>query len=157
MSSDSYPALTGQRPPDAGPSDGAVMVEMGLRAAEVASIRLEDIDWRHSILRIHETKSGRERLLPLPRRPGCAIARYLHRWRPLTSERSLFVRHRKVPGFALTPGLVRRAMRRAYAPAGFPLEWCVARTFFLATLPPLGCFGAARPGRRSPMFWGIAR
>ena len=100
------------------------MVEMGLRAAEVASIRLEDIDWRRSILRIHETKSGRERLLPLPRRPGCAIARYLRRSRPLTSERSLFVRHRKLPGSALTPELVRGAMRRAYARAGFPLEWC---------------------------------
>jgi site-specific recombinase XerD len=99
------------------------MVAMGLRASEVAGIKLQDIDWRQSILHIRETKCRRMRMLPLPKRPGRAIARYLRQARPRNKEASLFVRYSVPRGSALTPELVRGAMRRAYARAGFPPEW----------------------------------
>jgi len=100
------------------------MVEMGLRAAEVARMRLRDIDWRQSILHIRETKGARERALPLPHRPGRAIARYVRQGRPRTTGKSLFVRHSVPLGTPLTPELVRGAMRRAYARVGLPPQWC---------------------------------
>jgi integrase/recombinase XerD len=99
------------------------MVEMGLRASEVSGLQLKDIDWRRSLLRVRDAKNLRERVLPLPYGPGRAIACYLRHGRPCTTEGAVFVRHRVPHGAPLTPELVRGAMRRAYARAGFPTHW----------------------------------
>jgi integrase/recombinase XerD len=99
------------------------MAGMGLRASEVAKLTLADIDWREGTVRVPSTKCRRVRLLPLPPRPGGAIACYLRYGRPATDSPQLFVRHRIPIGRALTPELVRGAMRRAYARAAFPSTW----------------------------------
>ena len=99
------------------------MVEMGLRASEVANLALSGIDWRHGTIRIPTLKCKRIRLLPLPQRPGAAIADYLRKGRPKTDSPFLFVRFTVPRGTALSTELVRGAMRRAYARAGFPHTW----------------------------------
>ncbi|MBW2220411.1 MAG: tyrosine-type recombinase/integrase, partial [Deltaproteobacteria bacterium] len=53
------------------------MTDLGLRASEVAKIKLHDIDWQQSILHIKTTKSRRDRNLPIPNRLGKAIVRYI--------------------------------------------------------------------------------
>ena len=58
-----------------------LMMAYGLRALSVAHLLLEDIDWRHSRLRIRAEKGGKEVLLPLLEPVGEALIRYL-RHRP---------------------------------------------------------------------------
>src|ERR1019366_3994018 len=90
-------------------------VDLGLRASEVAALMLDDIDWRNGTIQIAAGKSGRGRLLPLPKRVGGAIVDYLKRGRPATACRSLFIRFTMPAGTPVSCAVVRRAARRAYA------------------------------------------
>ena len=69
------------------------LVELGLRAGEVAKMQLADIDWQKSVVTIAAGKSRRERLLPLTQRVGKAVASYLRYGRRTTSAGTVFVRH----------------------------------------------------------------
>ena len=96
-----------------------LIIGLGLRCAEVAALRLEDIDWRLGTLLIGPGKQRRERLLPLPMEVGQALADYLHKGRPQTPCRFLLVCHRIPLGEAMTRERVRGAVRRAMTRAGF--------------------------------------
>jgi site-specific recombinase XerD len=61
-----------------------VMLRLGLRATEVATLRLDDLDWRVGQLTVHG-KGDRVDQLPLPVDVGEAIAGYLCRGRPRTA------------------------------------------------------------------------
>ena len=58
-----------------------LMLRLGLRAHEVATLRLEDIDWRAGQVTVHG-KRARVDQLPLPADVGKVIAGYLQRGRP---------------------------------------------------------------------------
>jgi integrase/recombinase XerD len=69
-----------------------LMLRLGLRASEVATLRLDDLDWRAGQLAVHG-KGGRVDELPLPVDVGEAIAAYLRRGRPPTATvREVFLR-----------------------------------------------------------------
>jgi len=69
-----------------------VLLRLGLRAAEVAGLRLDDIDWRTGEI-VVRGKGRREDRLPLPVDVGEAIAAYLRRGRSRgTSHREVFLR-----------------------------------------------------------------
>lgn len=89
--------------------------ELGLRAGEVAALRLEDLDWRSAVLRVPACKVGRERELPLAARAGRAIADYLRHGRPATPDRHVFVRHRPLCGTPVNTAVIQTAVQRAYA------------------------------------------
>jgi site-specific recombinase XerD len=77
----------------AGRRDYAVivlMLRLGLRCAEVAALRLEDIDWRAGLITVHG-KHGRVDQLPLPVDVGEALAGYLRRGRPRSAAREVFM------------------------------------------------------------------
>jgi site-specific recombinase XerD len=63
----------------------------GLRAGEVVTLRLQDIDWAHDRLKIRHSKTGAHSELPLLRAPGEAILEYLRRGRPKTNCREVFL------------------------------------------------------------------
>jgi site-specific recombinase XerD len=68
-----------------GRRDRAILVclaRLGLRAGELASVELHDIDWRQGTLRLQHTKNGRSAELPLLEDVGQALASYLRRDRP---------------------------------------------------------------------------
>ena len=93
-----------------------LMLRLGLRAREVATLRLEDLDWRAGQLTVHG-KGSRVDELPLPADVGEAIAAYLRRGRPRDATvRSVFLRVQPPQG-ALTRGgvtaIVAGAARRA--------------------------------------------
>lgn len=93
-----------------------MLVRLGLRAGEIASLTLDDIDWRAGELVVCSKGSRRERL-PLPAEVGEAIVVWLRDGRPVTAEgRTVFVRvrapHGAVTRGAIT-GLVHSAGRRA--------------------------------------------
>jgi site-specific recombinase XerD len=72
-----------------GKRDYAILVllsRLGLRAAEVAALCLEDIDWRAGEIVVHGKGRSEERL-PLPSDVGAAAADYLRRGRPVCPQR----------------------------------------------------------------------
>jgi len=64
----------------------------GLRACEVASLTLDDIDWRNERMHIRERKSGNTTTYPLSKIVGEAIVDYLQKGRPATTHREIFLR-----------------------------------------------------------------
>jgi site-specific recombinase XerD len=68
-----------------------LLAKLGLRADEVATLTLDDIDWRASELLVRA--KGRQRTrMPIPPDVGAAIVAYLRDGRPKSSCRRLFVR-----------------------------------------------------------------
>jgi len=77
-----------------GRRDHAVVMmlsQLGLRACELASLRLDDIRWHDAVVSVRGAKSGRERVLPLPQDVGVAIAGYLRDGRPPSNLREVFL------------------------------------------------------------------
>lgn len=66
----------------------------GLRAGEVTTLRLEDVDWRREVLRVRQSKTGAYSELPLLPAVGCALVDYLQKGRPETRVREVFIRER---------------------------------------------------------------
>lgn len=103
----------------AGRRDYAILLllaRLGLRAGEVASLRLDDIDWQAGQLRVRG-KAGQRSALPLTAEVGQAIAAYLQHGRAHSHDRHLFLRARApVRGFlgASAVGcVVRHRLERA--------------------------------------------
>ena len=93
----------------------ALLVRLGLRPGEVASLRLDDIDWRAGELAV-TGKGHRIERLPLPVDAGEAVAEYLRDGRPATAEgRTVFVRfrapHRSLSVTGVTDTVNRTAQR----------------------------------------------
>jgi site-specific recombinase XerD len=95
------------------------LAHLGLRAVDVAGLTLDDIDWRHGVVRLGG-KPRRVSLLPLPATVGHALVAYLRGGRPATSHRGVFVRH-VAPIRPLDRGGVRAAIRRAFDRSGVPV------------------------------------
>ena len=95
------------------------LTDLGLRCADTAGLRLEDIDWVAGTIRLAGTKTRRVDILPLPATTGAAIAAYLRNERPSTLDRALFVRHVAPFDIPLGKGMVRRAVLAAYQRCGW--------------------------------------
>jgi site-specific recombinase XerD len=94
-----------------------VLARLGLRAAEVAGLSLEDVDWRAGEL-IVRGKGERSERLPLPHDVGETIVRYLRHGRPGSAQdRGVFVRVR-APHHRLSPGGVTYVVEAAALRAG---------------------------------------
>ena len=94
-----------------------VLARLALRAAEVAALSLEDIDWRAGEL-VVRGKGARCERLPLPTDVGEAIVGYLRDGRPASAlDRSVFVRVR-APHHRLSPGAVTYVVEAAALRAG---------------------------------------
>jgi integrase len=115
-----------------------VLARLGLRAGEVAALRLGDIDWRAGEIAVHG-KAGRHDRLPLTQEAGEAIAGWLQDSRPRCASAAVFTRvlapiaacrtgpyrgwcarpasGRACPRWVLT-GCATRSRRRRCGPAG---------------------------------------
>jgi len=93
-----------------------VLLRLGLRACEVAALRLADIDWRTGQITVHG-KGQRVDQLPLPVEVGAAIAAYLRHARPRTDRREVFLRV-IAPRIGLGRGGVSLIVRHACVRAG---------------------------------------
>lgn len=68
-----------------------LLARLGLRAGEVVTLLLDDVDWDAGRMRVRG-KGGRDAWLPLPTDVGEAIAAYLEHARPSARDRHLFLR-----------------------------------------------------------------
>jgi integrase/recombinase XerD len=103
----------------AGRRDYAILLllaRLGLRAGEIVSLELEDIDWNASCIEV-KGKGGRRNQLPLSKDVGDAIAAYLQHGRPRTACRRVFLRAtapvRGFLGASAVSTVVRHALVRA--------------------------------------------
>jgi site-specific recombinase XerD len=93
-----------------------LLVRLGLRAAEVAALALDDFDWRAGEVLIRGKGEHVERL-PLPVDVGDAVAGYLRRGRPESLQRAVFLRvHAPIRG--LRPSGVAAVVHDACVRAG---------------------------------------
>jgi site-specific recombinase XerD len=96
-----------------------LMARLGLRAGEIASLRLDDIDWRAGTMVIRG-KGGRLDQLPLPPDAGQAVADYLRHGRPASGCRAVFL-HACGPAVPVTGHCVTMIPRSASRRAGLPV------------------------------------
>jgi Tol biopolymer transport system component len=98
-----------------------LIATLGLRNQEVRNLKLTEIHWQAGEIRLAETKSRRERALPLPLELGSALAEYVLQGRPQLEVPQVFVRHRAPLGpITSTNGIgniVRKHLLRARIPA----------------------------------------
>jgi site-specific recombinase XerD len=93
-----------------------LLARLGLRAGEVVTLTLDDIDWEAGLITVRG-KGKRVAQMPLPVEAGAAIADYLRQARPDCSSRRVFIRQNApLVGFANSVAicsLVDRALERA--------------------------------------------
>ena len=93
-----------------------LLVRLGVRLREIQALELDDIDWVNATLQL-QSRSGRDRTLPLSKEVGEALADYLSDGRPQCTTRRVFVPARAPIEECLTLGglysVVRRAIKRA--------------------------------------------
>ena len=103
-----------------GKRDKAVLLliaRLGLRNQEARTLQFVNVAWRAAEIRLSQTKTRRERVVPLPQDVGDAIADYVLHGRPHVDVPYVFVRH-QVPRGPLTTShgigdIVRRHLQRA--------------------------------------------
>lgn len=93
-----------------------MLARLGLRAGEVAALRLADIDWHGGELTVRG-KAGREDRLPLTQEVGEAIAGWLHDGRPRCASAAVFTRV-LAPHRGLSDRAVSGVVRQACGPGG---------------------------------------
>jgi integrase/recombinase XerD len=92
-----------------------LLARLGLRAGDIVSMRLGDIDWQQATLSVRG-KGRRETRLPLPQDAGDAVLAYLERARPRVGLDQLFfllnAPIRPLTSSAVVTAIVRSAIRK---------------------------------------------
>jgi site-specific recombinase XerD len=97
-----------------------LLARLGLRAGDILSLRLTDIDWQQATLSVRG-KGRRETRLPLPQDAGDAVLAYLDQGRPHVADGRIFFMSnapiRPLTGSSAVSDVVRGAIRKAGIPA----------------------------------------
>jgi site-specific recombinase XerD len=72
----------------------ALGVELGIRACDITALKLGDIDWVRGDLKIVQSKTDTEVVLPLTERVWASLQDYILNARPKSRERHVFLRLR---------------------------------------------------------------
>jgi integrase/recombinase XerD len=99
------------------------MIDLGMRAQEVAHLRCGDVDFRRRTLTVVSAKRGRDRMLPLPRALFVALSHYVKEDRPSSAADQLFLRHTKRHGQPMSRSQISERTRHAYRVCSFPPSW----------------------------------
>jgi integrase/recombinase XerD len=94
----------------------SLLSRLGLRACEVAALRLDDIDWRGGELTVRGKGRQTDRL-PLPHDVGQALAEHVLGWPREKASREVFLRT-LAPHGAMSAKAIDAAVRRACDRAG---------------------------------------
>lgn len=88
----------------------------GLRNKELRSLELHDIRWRSAEVIVRQTKSKRDRVVPLLQEAGEALAQYVLHARPKSDSQRVFLQHlppvRPIEGSAIISRIARTALER---------------------------------------------
>ena len=110
---------TCDRTTPAGLRDRAVLLllaRLGLRASDILSLRLDDLDWRQATLSVCG-KGRRETRLPLPQDAGDAVLAYIEHARPrMQCDHVFFMLNapvRPLTRWSVVSNIVRKAIQKA--------------------------------------------
>jgi len=95
-------------------------LDLGLRAGEIAHLKISDVDWRAGTVTLRGTKSQRQDILPLPVETGHALADYLQQERPPTSNPVIFVRRLGSRDQPISSSAIQKVITRAFRRSGLP-------------------------------------
>lgn len=93
----------------------------GLRTSEVVALRLDDLEWRASRIRVPRPKADTPLILPLTEEVGAALIDYLRHGRPNLPFRHVFLRVR-APGGPLRPTAVGEAFQACTRRGALPIH-----------------------------------
>lgn len=94
------------------------LTELGLRAADVASVTMDGVDLVEGVLRLCSPKQRETVEVPMSKRLRDALDRYLREGRPACATAALFVKRRAPIGGPLKPIGIRGIVVRSAARAG---------------------------------------
>jgi len=110
-----------------------LLARLGLRAQDVISLCLDDIDWAEGRIGFRPGKTRRARSLPLPHDVGQAVVAYLQGGRPRSAYRQVFLRCRP-PFHPLTNSAVWWIVRQAFKDADIAVPPGIASHIFRHTV-----------------------
>jgi site-specific recombinase XerD len=99
-----------------------IIATYGLRTSEVAALRLDDIEWRVSRIRVPRPKTQTPLILPLTQEVGAALLDYLRHARPDLRCREVFLRVR-APAGPLAPTAVTEAFQAWTRRSALPIPY----------------------------------
>lgn len=94
-----------------------LLARLGLRAADVVSLRLDSIDWNNASLAVYG-KARRPALLPLPQDVGDALLDYIETARPRVAEHRVFLTGNPPHRPFGSSGSIRRVVKQVLERAG---------------------------------------
>jgi integrase len=97
-----------------------LLAAYGLRSCEIASLTLDDIDWRAGAIRIPQRKTGNQLVLPLTDAAGEVLIEYLKKGRTKLPYRELFLRVR-APYGTLKSSVVAHVFRLRVSLSGLDI------------------------------------
>jgi site-specific recombinase XerD len=104
-----------------------LLARLGLRASEVAALRLGDLDWQNAAVDV-QGKYRRKARLPLPQEVGDALLDYLEHSRPPVTSDRVFIRT-VAPLRALSRPTITQTAARALRRAGIDAPFFGAHLF----------------------------
>jgi integrase/recombinase XerD len=114
-----------------------LMAHYGLRASEIAALRLDSIDWHAQTCRVQQRKTHGDILLPLSDQTIRLLRQYLRKGRGSDPLPQLFVRVRRPTGGLHHYGICDVFYKRA-AESGLPLDgyssYCLRHSFAMRLL-----------------------
>ena len=127
LSESDYAKLENYEFPDTpcGYRDRAILlcfIDLGLRCSEVSNLMLSDIRWNKGSVVISKTKTHYERELPISKRLGEALEKYVISYRPNTGNHLFFQSYRSGYRPVITE-TVRSIIRRVFEKVGIDGWW----------------------------------
>lgn len=114
-----------------------LMAYYGLRPSEIATLRVDSIDWCSKTCRVEQRKTQSDLLLPLAERTLALLQQYLRRGRSQSVLPQLFLRVRR-PSGALHNYAVCDVFYKRAAQSGLPLDgyssYCLRHSFAMQLL-----------------------
>ena len=95
----------------------------GLRACEIASLTLDDIDWRAGKFQVSNRKANTPLILPLTDASGDVLVEYLRKAKPRGAYRQLFLQAR-APYGPINSSIVTTAFGRRARRSGLKIPYC---------------------------------
>lgn len=102
-------------------------IELGLRCSEVAKLLLSDVKWSRGSIIIRKTKTHYERELPISKKLGEALEKYVIYYRP-DNGAQLFFQSPRFRCRPVTTETVRSIIRRIFAKVGIDGWWVGTHT-----------------------------
>lgn len=99
-----------------------LIVTYGLRASEIVSLTIDDIDWRAGRIRISQQKTKAPLILPLTDEVGASLIQYLQEGRPALPCREIFLRER-APAGTLKATAINNAFKRWARASGLNISF----------------------------------